>query len=67
VAFFTRLRLLAAEQEVLPVFWSDNFVSLLPGEKLALEAQVPRAELAGGELSLELSGYNSDRSRIKLT
>ncbi|HVJ19370.1 MAG TPA: hypothetical protein VM686_28315 [Polyangiaceae bacterium] len=67
LAFFTRLRLLQGDEEVLPVFWSDNFVSLLPGETLTLEARIPRAELADERaLRLELSGYNSERALCAL-
>lgn len=37
LAFFTRLRLLtAAGDEVLPTYFSDNYVSLLPGERVEL-------------------------------
>ncbi len=78
LAFFMRLRLLAGAREVLPVFWSDNFVSVLPGESLELRARVPRAECATtdvgqsarraaaanttDELAIELSGWNCERS-----
>jgi exo-1,4-beta-D-glucosaminidase len=65
LAFFTRLRVLEREREVLPVFWSDNFVSLLAGESLSIEVSVPRAELVDeSALELELSGWNCERSRF---
>ncbi len=63
LAFFTRLRLRSDERdeqrEVLPVRWSDNFVSLLPGEKVVIEAIAPVSECAEGALSLELNAWNS--------
>lgn len=40
VAFFTRLRLLKLDgQDVLPVQWSDNYVTLFAGETLKLTAK----------------------------
>ena len=31
-------------EAVLPVFWSDNYISLLPGEKKVLTAEVDKAD-----------------------
>lgn len=43
VAFFTRLRLLgAAGQELLPTYFSDNFISLLPRERAEVVISLPR-------------------------
>jgi exo-1,4-beta-D-glucosaminidase len=60
LAFFIRLRLVAGDhgEEVLPVEWSDNFVSLLPGEKLELTARYAVKELHGRSPALEVSGWN---------
>jgi exo-1,4-beta-D-glucosaminidase len=66
LAFFTRLRLLTAQgEEVLPAHYSDNYISLLPGESLevsvnspaldtavALEAVAAKAKSAGISLQL---------------
>jgi len=44
LAFFTRLRALTAEgAEVLPAYFSDNYLSLLPGEALELGVSWPGA------------------------
>eukprot|EP01012_Entosiphon_sulcatum_P011716 TRINITY_DN17211_c0_g1_i4.p1 TRINITY_DN17211_c0_g1~~TRINITY_DN17211_c0_g1_i4.p1 ORF type:complete len:861 (-),score=104.81 TRINITY_DN17211_c0_g1_i4:6-2558(-) len=32
IAFFLRLRLVQGSEDVLPTFWDDNFISLMPGE-----------------------------------
>jgi exo-1,4-beta-D-glucosaminidase len=66
LAFFTRLRLLQGEREILPVFWSDNFVSALPGETLRLRAELPRGEGSGEALAIEVSGWNTARQRVTL-
>jgi exo-1,4-beta-D-glucosaminidase len=60
LAFFIRLQILAGEngEEVLPVRWSDNFVSLLPGEKLELTARYDLKDLHGRTPELKVSGWN---------
>jgi exo-1,4-beta-D-glucosaminidase len=60
LAFFVRLRLLAGDdgEEVLPIEWSDNYVSLLPGEKLELTATYALKALHGRPPVLEVSGWN---------
>lgn len=60
LAFFIRLRLLAGDhgEEVLPVEWSDNYVSLLPGEKLELTARYPAKELHDRPPVLAVGGWN---------
>jgi exo-1,4-beta-D-glucosaminidase len=62
LAFFIRVRLLAdtGGEEVLPVEWSDNFVSLLPGEKLELSARYALEDLHGQHPTVEIAGWNSD-------
>ena len=42
------------KRPVVPVFWSDNYVSLMPGEHQEL---VVRHD-AGGPVAVELSGWN---------
>ncbi len=41
LAFFTHLKLTKDDQELLPVFWSDNYISLMPGETRTLTVSVP--------------------------
>ena len=49
LAFFNRLAVLKGQngEEVLPTFWSDNFFSLLPGEKKELTAIVAMEDMEG--------------------
>lgn len=60
LAFFLRLQLTADDgtREILPVFWDDNYVSLLPSEELSLRASVPVRERPAGGLALRVSGWN---------
>ncbi|MCC7495307.1 MAG: hypothetical protein IT204_23360 [Fimbriimonadaceae bacterium] len=55
LAFFLRARLLRDGQELLPVYWSDNYVSLLPGETLTLTAELPGL---AGDLQVAIDGWN---------
>jgi hypothetical protein len=47
LSFFNRLYISreVGGEEVLPVFWDNNFVSLLPGEKVTLHAVVSKADM----------------------
>jgi exo-1,4-beta-D-glucosaminidase len=58
LALLVHLRLVDARsgQERLPVRWSDNYVSLLPGERRTLSAEFDTA--APGPLALRLDGWN---------
>ncbi|HEY9535764.1 MAG TPA: glycosyl hydrolase, partial [Mucilaginibacter sp.] len=62
VAFFNRVSLInpATKQRVLPVFYSDNYVSVLPGEKKTvildynLNIAKPKVAVRGWNLSEEM-------------
>ena len=60
LAFFIRLQITAGAkgEEVLPVEWSDNYVTLLPGETRQLTARYPVRDLRGRAPALSMSGWN---------
>ena len=60
VALLTRLRLVKGKDqaEILPVFWEDNYISLLPGEKREVLVRVRESDLAGARPSLLVDGFN---------
>jgi len=60
VAFFVRLKVTkgAGGEEILPVIWQDNYVSLLPGEKRDITAIYRSAELGTATAAVEVSGWN---------
>jgi exo-1,4-beta-D-glucosaminidase len=60
VALLTRLRLVKGKEqaEILPVFWEDNYISLLPGEKREVSVRVRESDLAGAQPSLLVDGFN---------
>jgi exo-1,4-beta-D-glucosaminidase len=60
LAFFVRLRVNkgAGGEEILPVLWQDNYVSLLPGEKRELTASYRTSALGQAKPALQVSGWN---------
>jgi hypothetical protein len=45
-------------EEILPVFWEDNYFSLLPGESREVTATFDAAFLGGATPALEVGGWN---------
>ena len=60
VAFLTRLRLVKDKErtEILPVFWRDNYISLLAGEKREVTVRVRKSDVDSVQPTLLLDGFN---------
>jgi exo-1,4-beta-D-glucosaminidase len=60
LAFLVRLRLLKGKNgaEVLPVFFDDNYLALLPGEKREVTIHVRKKDLDGAKPVLAVDGFN---------
>jgi len=60
VAFFVRLKLDKGKggEEILPVIWQDNYISLLPGEKREITATYRANDLGAAKPDVEVSGWN---------
>jgi exo-1,4-beta-D-glucosaminidase len=60
LAFFVRLKLDKGKggEEILPVLWQDNYISLLPGEKREITATYRSSSLGGAQPEVEVSGWN---------
>jgi exo-1,4-beta-D-glucosaminidase len=58
VAFAVRLKVNQGAEEILPVLWEDNYVSLLPGEKREITATYAAKSLNGVEPAVEINGWN---------
>ncbi len=60
LAFFVRLKVNKGKggDEILPVLWQDNYISLLPGEKREVSATYRAQELGAEQPSVEISGWN---------
>jgi exo-1,4-beta-D-glucosaminidase len=61
VAFFVHVELTqgAGGEEILPVFWQDNYVTLLPGETRVVEARYRAADAKGSKPTLKVDAYNT--------
>jgi exo-1,4-beta-D-glucosaminidase len=60
IAFFIHSAIIDSKtgKTILPVIWSDNYVSLLPGEERVLMAGINNTKLKGTEIKLVVDGYN---------
>ncbi|MCY3024473.1 MAG: beta-mannosidase [Planctomycetota bacterium] len=60
IAFFIQLALTKDRggEEVLPVFWDENYFTLLPGETREVTARVATRDLGGKKPVLEVGGWN---------
>ncbi len=62
VAFFVRMKVSKGKggEEILPVVWEDNYVSLLPGEKREITATYRISDLGGAKPEVEVQGWNAE-------
>lgn len=60
LAFFVRLKLDKGKggEEMLPVIWQDNYISLLPGETRQIGATYRASDLGADKPEIEVSGWN---------
>jgi exo-1,4-beta-D-glucosaminidase len=63
IAFFMRAEVTKGRggEEVLPITYEDNYVTLFPGESRTLWARFRTAELGGQKAHLRLEGYNVNK------
>jgi exo-1,4-beta-D-glucosaminidase len=62
LAFFVRLKVDKGKggEEILPVLWQDNYVSLLPGERREITATYRASELGAAAPYVEVKGWNAE-------
>jgi exo-1,4-beta-D-glucosaminidase len=60
VAFLVQMRLTKGKggDDIVPIFWDDNYFSLLPGEEKTVTATYDPADTDGKPAVLEVEGYN---------
>jgi len=60
LAFFVHAAITRASdgEEIVPVLWNDNYISLVPGEVRELTARFAAADAGGGQPALEVGGWN---------
>jgi exo-1,4-beta-D-glucosaminidase len=65
LAFFVRLQVTGSNgDEALPVFWQDNYISLLPGETRVVTARWRNSDIHGAP-RLVLSGWNVKKATVR--
>jgi exo-1,4-beta-D-glucosaminidase len=52
--------------EILPVLWEDNYVSLMPGEERTLEARFPSKTSIGAAPKVKVTGWNIEPDSVVL-
>ena len=59
LAFFNRVSLLdrKTKQRILPVFYSDNYISTLPGEEKTISIEFP-TDLSTSDAIVSIKGWN---------
>jgi exo-1,4-beta-D-glucosaminidase len=60
IAFFVRLQVTKGSggDEILPAFWQDNYVSLMPGEKRDIAVTYRLADLGSVQPAVKIAGWN---------
>jgi exo-1,4-beta-D-glucosaminidase len=53
----------STREPLLPIFWQDNYFSLLPGEKRTVEVQLDASLVTEGKLLFKLDGWNLQSSQ----
>ena len=57
LAFFINPQLWSAGQEIMPSFWSANYFTLPPGEKITVSVSAPQ-RLCADRISIRVDGWN---------
>jgi exo-1,4-beta-D-glucosaminidase len=62
LAFFVRLKVQKGTkgEEILPVVWDDNYISLLPGEKREVTAKYRTSDVGTEKAVVRVSGWNAE-------
>jgi len=66
VGFFAGLKVRQGPggAEVLPITWSDNYVTLWPGQSVTVQASYRAADVGGAVPTVDLSGWNVANQRV---
>jgi exo-1,4-beta-D-glucosaminidase len=67
VAFQVRLRLANKKDglDVVPVFWEDNYFSLLPGEERIISVSYDTTNLEGAHPVIQVGGFNIEATEVR--
>jgi len=67
VAFFIEVKLVKTDSQdpVLPVFWNDNYVSILPGEERELICEFYKSDTEEQKVDIIVTGWNCGKINIE--
>jgi hypothetical protein len=66
LAFFIRPQLIADGEEILPSFWSANYITLAPSESTIVSVSCPIEKLTREAPVIKISGWNVDAQNLVL-
>ncbi len=68
LAFFIRIEVISGdeEQEILPIIYEDNFITLWPGEERIINASYKIADKGSEKTSVRIKGYNVSGKSIEV-
>ena len=60
LAFLVHMRLAKGKDsaDILPIFWEDNYISLLPGERREVQVRLRKSDLGSVQPDLIVDGFN---------
>ncbi|SHF88976.1 exo-1,4-beta-D-glucosaminidase [Dysgonomonas macrotermitis] len=62
ISFFNNLKLKDNNGDIIcPAFWSDNYISILPGEEKMLKCKISKHDMPDSTVTLEVKGWNCSR------
>ena len=66
LAFFVRPQLMSGGEEVMPSYWSSNYVTLAPHENTTVTVSAPTAVLGKNVPNVTMEGWNVNQETLKL-
>ena len=69
IAFFVRAEVVsqAGGDEILPITYDDNYVTLFPRESMLVRARLEKSQVAGQEPAVKVEGYNVAAQTVPVT
>jgi beta-galactosidase/beta-glucuronidase len=67
IAFFIRSQLMSEGEEILPSYWSGNYITLAPSETITLTVSYPSAIMSDKNPYMRISGWNCEAQEIMLS
>jgi hypothetical protein len=64
IAFFVRLQLMEGQEEIMPSFWTGNYITLAPGESTTVNVSVPSRCLKAIKPNVKVSGWNVEEKSL---